>query len=197
MVYPHKATSRKSDAILDFGITHNKKEWNAEVLDEATSDHRPILFKSPYCADEGSFFRRTNWNIFSFFLTVVFEYWNTLVYNLDVNSFIELFSLFLSALWDRCSFYDKVDKFRPPWPPHLVLLAREVNKCRRRYRRTRLSIHLERFLNIKRVFVEERFKVVQQKRDKNMSWISENQNIWKYSKTSITEHPSLIITLSY
>jgi hypothetical protein len=25
MVYPHKATSRKSDAILDFGITHNKR----------------------------------------------------------------------------------------------------------------------------------------------------------------------------
>ena len=95
---PNKATSRRPDSVIDFGITHDASGWNAEVLEEGTSDRRPILFQSPYCADVSSSFRRAIWNVLSFFLTIVFEYWNSLVYSFDINSFIELFSFFLSAL---------------------------------------------------------------------------------------------------
>ncbi|CAF3344273.1 unnamed protein product [Rotaria socialis] len=182
VISPERATSRRSDAVIDFGITHDASGWKNEVLEEGTSDHRPILFQSSYCIDEGAVFRKTNWNVFTFFLLIVFEYWNTLVYNFDVNSFIEIFSLFLSALWDRCSVYERVEKFRPPWPPSLVLLAREVNKCRRRYRRYKLASHLEKFLSVKRIFIEERCQFLQKQCEKKLSWMNENQNIWKYVK---------------
>ncbi|CAF4194733.1 unnamed protein product [Rotaria magnacalcarata] len=182
VIAPKIATSRRSNAVIDFGITHDASGWKNEVLEEGTSDHRPILFQSSYCIDEGSLFRKTNWNIFTFFLSIIFEYWNTLVYNLDVNSFIELFSLFLSALWDRCSVYASVEKFRPPWPPSLVLLAREVNKCRRRYRRSKIPNHLENVLSVKRIFTEERCQFLQKQCEKKLSWMNENQNIWKYVK---------------
>ena len=182
IISPNKATSRRSDSVIDFGITHDASGWNAEVLEEGTSDHRPILFQSPYSASVGLSFRRTNWNVFSFFLTIVFEYWNSLVYNFDINSFIELFSLFLSALWDRCSVYEKVEKYSPPWPPFLVSLAKEVNKSRRRYRHYKSPGKLEIFLNMKKLFIEKRNEFLQEKREKNLNWMRKNQNMWKYVK---------------
>ncbi len=118
-----KATSKRSDSIIDFGITHDEVGWNIEVLEEATSDHWPILFQSPLVVDDTLLFRQTNWSLFTFFLSAIFQYWNALVYNLDTESFFTLFSSFLNALQDRCSNYKTIEKFRPPWPPKLVLLA--------------------------------------------------------------------------
>lgn len=175
-----EATSRRSEAVIDFGITHDASGWKAERLDEGTSDHYPILFQSSYCADEGSYFRKTNWKLFSFFLTIIFEYWNSLVYNLDINTFFDLFSLFISSLWDRCSTYEAVSQFKTPWPPPLVMLAKEVNRCRRKYRRTRSMSQLEKFLNMKKLFIHERCRYLQEKRESDMKWMKESQNIWKY-----------------
>ena len=52
VIAPTQATSRRSDSIIDFGITHDAQGWQIEVLDEGTSDHKPILFQSSYCAEE-------------------------------------------------------------------------------------------------------------------------------------------------
>ncbi|CAF1374937.1 unnamed protein product [Rotaria sordida] len=48
MIFPSKPTSRRSDAVIDFGITHDANGWNCETLDEGTSDHYPVFFQSPY-----------------------------------------------------------------------------------------------------------------------------------------------------
>jgi hypothetical protein len=42
--------------------------------------------------------------------------------------------------------------------------------------------HLEKFLSIKRIFISERCHFLQQKRENNLKWIREEQNIWKYVK---------------
>ncbi|CAM4851190.1 unnamed protein product, partial [Rotaria magnacalcarata] len=34
MILPDKPTSRRSDAIIDFGLTHDATGWHTEVLDE-------------------------------------------------------------------------------------------------------------------------------------------------------------------
>ena len=108
MIVPNKATSRRSNAIIDFGITHDTKGWYSEVLDEGSSDHFPILMQSPIGVSQSAYFKLTNWKIFSFFLQLVYEYWLTLVYNYDEQFFFEHFSEFLKGLWDRCSTFKPV-----------------------------------------------------------------------------------------
>ena len=110
MIVPKKPTSRKSDAIIDFGITHDATGWNTEVLSEGNSDHSPVLFQAPVTIDKNEFFRQTNWKLFSFFLSSTYQYWNSLVYNYDIESFFLAFSAFLNALHDRCSIFKTVDK---------------------------------------------------------------------------------------
>jgi len=87
-----------------------------------------------------------------------------MVYNLDEQIYFDLFSSFLSSLCDRCSTYEKVDKYRPPWPPHLVLMAKSVNKARRKYRRNRSYTNLQYFLFIKELFMDERSKFLHTKK---------------------------------
>lgn len=66
-MFPQVPTSRRSSAIIDFALTNDSSGWNLEVIDEGTSDHFPILFSSPYKKEEDSFFRKTNWKMFTFF----------------------------------------------------------------------------------------------------------------------------------
>ncbi|CAF3260297.1 unnamed protein product, partial [Rotaria sp. Silwood2] len=179
MILPNKPTSRRSDAIIDFGITHDATGWHTEVLDEGTSDHFPILIQSPLNVSDSAVFRKTNWNLFKSFLNCVYEYWLTLVYNYDEQFFFTHFSLFLQSLWDRCSFYKPIKQYRPPWPYYLVMLAKEVNRSRRRYRRNKTIFNLNNFLELKKKFYAERFELTKQKYEKKMEWIKKDQNIWK------------------
>ena len=135
LITPQKATSKRSNSIIDFAITHDASGWKTEVLNESTSDHWPVLFESSLTIDDSMFYRQTNWSLFSFFMSTTHRYWNALVYNLDTESFFVLFSSFLGALQDRCSEYKNAKGFRSPWPPYLVWLARTVNKYKRAYRR--------------------------------------------------------------
>jgi hypothetical protein len=182
LIIPQKSTSKRSDSIIDFGITHDAEGWNTEVLQEGTSDHWPILFQSPRVIDDTLLFRQTNWALFNFFLSAIFQYWNSLVYNLDTESFFTLFSSFLNALQDRCSVYKTIDKFRPPWPANLVLLARTVNKYRRAFRRSRNDFNLKRFKAWKEIFDNERETYIQKRRETKIAWLSEGNNIWKSAK---------------
>ncbi|CAF2073397.1 unnamed protein product [Rotaria magnacalcarata] len=182
LIVPQKATSKRSDSIIDFGITRDATGWTSEVLNEGTSDHYPILFQSSIAVDENSFFRLTNWKLFTFFLSAIYEYWLSIIYNLDEQTFFNLFSLFLASLWDSCSTYETITKYRPPWPPHLVLMAKSVNRVRRKYRRNRNSVNLQYFLTLKELFITERNHIIQSKAEKNISWATKGQNIWKFVK---------------
>ncbi|CAM4841450.1 unnamed protein product [Rotaria magnacalcarata] len=184
LILPNKPTSRRSNSIIDFGITKDATDWNSEVLNEGTSDHYPILFQSSIAIEEESFFRITNWKIFKFILSTTYEYWLTLVYNMDDQSFFNIFSSFISSLWQRCSSYEKITKYRPPWPPYLVLLAKSVNRARRRYRRNRKILNLQYFLSLKEIFVSERYHIQKTKTNEKAEWMSKGQNIWKIAKPS-------------
>ncbi|CAM4779410.1 unnamed protein product, partial [Rotaria magnacalcarata] len=120
-----KPTSKRSDAIIDFGITNDSNGWTSEVLNEGTSDHFPILFQSPIGKCEDSLFRKTKWKMFNYFLQLIHEYWMSVAYNLDEQTFFSLFSSFISSLWDKCSTYESSLRFRVPWPPELVFLAKD------------------------------------------------------------------------
>ncbi|CAF4915258.1 unnamed protein product, partial [Rotaria magnacalcarata] len=43
---------------------------------------------------------------------------------MDEQTFFSLFSSLLSSLWDKCSIYESALRFRAPWPPELVFLAK-------------------------------------------------------------------------
>lgn len=184
LILPTTPTSKRSKSIIDFGITHDSNGWSTEVLREGTSDHWPILLQSPIPIENTLMYKETNWKIFKFFLSITAQYWNSLVYNFDTETFFSLFSSFLQSLHDRCSKYKSIDKFRPPWPPSLVLLARTVNKYRRSYRRSKTSAHLERLLIWKEIFQEERALYMEHKRAKKVEWLKEGNNIWKYVKNT-------------
>ncbi|CAF3370823.1 unnamed protein product, partial [Rotaria sp. Silwood2] len=62
------------------------------------------------------------------------------------------------SLWGRCSTYESARQYRPPWPPHLVVLAREV----------------------KALFIDERSQLTQQKYESKRKWILKDQNIWNF-----------------
>ena len=129
-----------------------------------------------------SYFRKTNWKFFNFFLSAVYEYWLSLVYNMDEQTFFTLFSSFLSSLWDRCSYYEKIYKYRPPWPPSFVLLAKTVNRARRKYRRNRSFSNLQYFLYVKELFINERSQIQYSREEDRISWMTVGQNIWKFAK---------------
>ncbi|CAF3716351.1 unnamed protein product [Rotaria sp. Silwood1] len=158
MIIPDKPTSRRSNSIIDFGLTHDATGWHTEVLEDGTSDHLPILLQSPLCVPLTAVFKKTNWKIFIFFLNTVDEYWLSLVYNYDEQFFFIQFSDFLASLWDRCSTYESARRYRPPWPPHLVALAREV----------------------KALFMDERSQLTPQKYESKREWILKDQNIWNF-----------------
>ena len=182
MIIPDSPTSRRSSAIIDFGITHDNTGWTSEAIDEGTSDHLPILIQSPLSVSSLSVFRSTNWNIFNFLLKTVYEYWLSLVYNYNEQFFFTHFSDFLTCLWDRSSSYKSVKKYWPPWPPYLVEIAREVSKSRRKYRRNKTKMNLESFFESKSIFYRERVNSLRQKCDEKMEWISKDQNIWKFAR---------------
>jgi hypothetical protein len=87
LIFPNQPTSKRSSSIIDFGITHDAQGWKAETLKDGSSDHYPVFIQAPLSAGLNSFFRKTNWKIFSFFLRCVFPYFNSLVYNLDPDTF--------------------------------------------------------------------------------------------------------------
>ncbi|CAF2955105.1 unnamed protein product [Rotaria sp. Silwood2] len=180
MIIPDKPTSRRSNSIIDFGLTHDATGWYTEVVEDGTSDHFPILLQSPLSVPLTAVFKKTNWKIFTFFLNAVYEYWLSLVYNYDDQFFFTHFSEFLTSLWDRCSTYESARQYRPPWPPHLVTLAREVNRRRRIYRRNKTEINLYLFLQIKALFIDERSQLIQQNYESKREWILKDQNIWKF-----------------
>ncbi|CAF2747679.1 unnamed protein product [Rotaria sp. Silwood2] len=184
MITPTKSTSRRSESIIDFGITHDASGWASEVLNDGTSDHFPILFQSPLAIGEGSLFRKTNRKIFKYFLIVISEYWRSMVYNLDEQTFFSLFPLFLSSLWDRCSTYEDTTKYRPPWPSELVLLAKSVNKARRAYRRNKTKNKLDYYLSLREIFMDKRTHFLQSKKEQKMNWVTHGNNIWKFVKPS-------------
>ncbi|CAF3343542.1 unnamed protein product, partial [Rotaria sp. Silwood2] len=182
MILPNKSTSRRSNSIIDFGLTQDASGWITEVLDEGTSDHYPILIQSPLFVENSNKFRCTNWSIFSYFLRLVHQYWLSLVYNYDEQYFFSYFNNFLSSLWDRSSIYKSARTYRLPWPPYLVLLARQVNGRRRTYRRNKTIIHLIHFLRLKELFLEERSKILKQKFENKFEWIKKDNNIWKFTR---------------
>ncbi|CAF3684967.1 unnamed protein product [Rotaria sp. Silwood1] len=160
ILYPSKPTSKKSKSIIDFAIGQDINGWNAETLDEGTSDHYPVIFFSPFSATENGSFRATNWKIFYYFLQSTFSYWNSLVYNMDHNTFFEIFSAFLAALWDRCSEYKYVKNFRTPWPPYLVMLAKN------------------------NIFLQEKNNYLQKQKDNELKDMKINNNVWSYVKNT-------------
>ncbi|CAF4604610.1 unnamed protein product [Rotaria socialis] len=187
MIYPNQPTSKRSTAVIDFGITHNADGWKAEVIKEGTSDHYPVLIQSPFSTGATNYFRKTNWKVFAFFLKSIFPYFNSLVYNFDTNTFLDLFASFLSSTWDRVSIYIPVKKYRPPWPLYLVQLARNLNKARRKYRRSKKQRNLEEYLYWKNLYFNEKSLFLQEKIEKRNSFISQGNNIWKYVHS--TFHP--------
>ena len=184
VIIPNKPTSKRSESIIDFGITHDAKGWSTEVLDEGTSDHYPVLFQSQLAVGEDSIFRNTNWKIFNFFLSLTSDYWMSVVYNIDEQAFFSLFSTFLSSLWDKCSTYISAKNYRPPWPPDLVLLAKSVNRARRAYRRNKSKEKLQYFLSLKDIFMDKRTEILNARREQKITELSSSNNIWKFAKPS-------------
>jgi hypothetical protein len=138
-----------------------------------------VYFKAPFSVSETGYFKKTNWNLYHFFLQNIYEYLNVVVYNLDAEDFFYLFSLILSSLSDRVGEFIPVEKYRPPWPPYLVALAKKQNKLRTKFRKTRVLKDLEEYLFWKNVYTNERCLYQQKQRENQLSWISQGNNIWK------------------
>ena len=177
MIYPNRATSKRSTAVIDFEITHNAHGWKADVLNEGSSDHYSVLIKTPLPVGECEVFRKTNWKINTYFLKCVFPYFNSLVYDLNDNCFFEIFSSFLSSAWDKVSEYIPIKNYRPPWPPYLVKLARNRNIARRRHRRSKTRENLVNYLISKDTFVLEKSQYLKEKTNKRISFITQGNNI--------------------
>ena len=181
-IFPNTPTSRRSDAIIDFGIGHSAEGWTVEVVDIGTSDHFPILYSSPLVVDKTYTYRKSNWKIFSFFLSCVFQYWNACVYNINEQEFFILFSNFLTAVWDRTSVYETFLKYRPPWPPYLVTLAKQVNSIRHKYCRTRFLSYLIEYKQLRNEYRRAKDLYNMEQCEKQVKNLSNQQNIWKIVK---------------
>ncbi|CAF3363915.1 unnamed protein product [Rotaria socialis] len=184
LILPTSSTSKRSNAIIDFGITDSSQGWRSQVLNEATSDHWPIIFDAPFAIDNSITYKQTNWPVFTFFLSNIHQYWNSLVYNLDIDSFFTLFSTFLNVLQDRCSSYKPIKNYRSPWPPQLIFLARTVNKHRRDYRKYRSQHDLEKLKTWRTIFIAERTAFMEERITQKLEWLSQDNNIWKYTRNT-------------
>ncbi|CAF4805545.1 unnamed protein product [Rotaria sp. Silwood1] len=67
---------------------------------------------------------------------------------------------FLAALWDRCSEYKYVKNFRTPWPPYLVMLAKN------------------------NIFLQEKNNYLQKQKDNELKDMKINNNVWSYVKNT-------------
>ena len=180
ILHPHHPTSKRSRSVIDFGIGKNKERWGIERLLEGNSDHYPVLFLSPFPATENGFFRKTNWKLFTFFLEVIYCYWNTLVYETNYNTFFDIFSQFLAALSDRCTDFEQIKNFRPPWPPYLVELVRTTNKFKRKFRKSRFFEDYKIFRYWENMYKQEKLKFDQEKRENKIKQMKDGQNIWSH-----------------
>jgi hypothetical protein len=51
-IFPHSATSKRSDAVIDFALGYSAKGWKTMVVNIGTSDHFPVLFLSPFVTEK-------------------------------------------------------------------------------------------------------------------------------------------------
>ncbi|CAF3172769.1 unnamed protein product [Rotaria socialis] len=180
MIHPTQPTSKRSSSIIDFGITYNASGWKVEVIKEGTSDHYPILLQAPFSTGVNKYFRKTHWKVFTYFLKCIFPYFNSLAYNYDAETFLELFSSFLSSAWDKASHFIPIKRYRPPWPPFLTQLERIVNKTRKKYRKRKNYSNLTEYLYWKHLYYNEKNTYIQKKMENQLAYISQENNIWKY-----------------
>ncbi|CAF3631416.1 unnamed protein product, partial [Rotaria socialis] len=180
MIHPTQPTSKRSSSIIDFGITYNANGWKVEVIKEGTSDHYPILLQAPFSTGVNKYFRKTHWKVFTYFLKCIFPYFNSLAYNYDAETFLELFSSFLSSAWDKASHFIPIKRYRPPWPPFLTQLERIVNKTRKKYRKRKNYSNLTEYLYWKHLYYNEKNTYIQKKMENQLAYISQENNIWKY-----------------
>jgi len=101
---------------------------------------------------------------------------------MDEQEFFVPFSKFLKAVWDRVSSYEMVLKYRPPWSPYLVALAKQVNNMRRKYRRTHFLIYLHQYNELWKYYRLSKKSIEDERREKQLQNLNNKQNIWKKVK---------------
>jgi len=83
-------------------------------------------------------------------------------------------------LSDRCSSFEHVKNFRPPWPPHLVNLVRTVNQFKRKFRKNRFLRDYKTFRFWDDIYKQEKLAFEQEKLEEKIQHMKDGQNIWSH-----------------
>ncbi|CAF3609920.1 unnamed protein product [Rotaria sp. Silwood1] len=95
------------------------------------------------------------------------------------NSVID-FGIGRTALSVRCTTFEQINNFRPPWPSYLVELVKLVNKFKRRFRKTRFFEDYKNFKYWENIYKQEKIKFEQDKIEKKLQQMKDGQNIWSH-----------------
>ncbi|CAF4523769.1 unnamed protein product, partial [Rotaria socialis] len=157
MIYPNQPTSKRSSAVIDFGIAHNAYGWKADVIKEGSSDHYPVLIQTPLSTGTNIVLRKTNWKkstdtegISAFLLhQLPTEYLQivTIAFNKIAQSGIVLRKSKHAKVicLSKDGLYPAVDKLRP------ISLLSNFGKCFERIIHTRIL----KWCNDKGIFTDE------------------------------------------
>jgi hypothetical protein len=134
--YPSHATSKLSSNRLDIAFVSDS-DWKSSVYFNGTSNHWPVLFESPWATKATGFFRDTRWLVYNRFLSLIFPYINSLVYNFENVYFAEFFTHLLSAVHIRTTRYISYSYYRRSLPPAILEQIKLFHQIRNRYYKTK------------------------------------------------------------
>jgi len=107
---------------------------SCETLPFRTSDHWPLALthENIFFAMRSSF-SHTNWKAFEAILALLQTFWAEEQQRTAINEWYCQYVRFLTAVKNRLTKWKQKEKFRPPFPHHIIEELKEVRKIRSKY----------------------------------------------------------------
>ena len=129
-VLPGENTSMRSNRTIDYALSKGVALDLQTVVDNTTSDHKPVLGTLFEEICENSLASCTHWKVFNTFLALTQEYWENQSSITSVEEYYRSFTMLLVCLKTRCTSYFSTKKYRAAIPKELranLSLARALS----------------------------------------------------------------------
>lgn len=135
-VIPNSPTSFRSNRTIDYAFTNSPSLALQTCNDSTTSDHKPLIGSLEGIIKENSLGSNTHWTVFSFFLSIVIEFWKKEGQGTNTDEYYTNFINFLDSLRVRCTTYYTLNKYRMAIPPELRAKLAYTRALSFRHKRT-------------------------------------------------------------
>ena len=153
-VLPDENTSLRSGRVIDYALARGVSIELQTVIDNTTSDHKPLLGTLCEENSENTLASRTHWDVFNTFLALTLEFWEDQYGISTTDEYYGNFISLLDGLKSRCTTYFPHRKYRSAIPKELRMslsLARALSFRQKRTGDVRLKQNIKELRRVNRL----------------------------------------------